>query len=145
MIQFEPLTADIVLDCDVEPKTRFKIRSLRYCDEERIAQEVAKVGKVPQARLRHLNERWKAEGDGAPLDADEERDLNTLTAMRIATENWQCALGVTEIDCQPVTEEQVLSLIGSIPAMSRDKVRSELARRVVELGRPAPKPETPSE
>ena len=145
MIQFSPLEADIVLDCDVDPKTRFKIRSLRFCDEEKIQAEVAKVGDVPQSRLRQLTAKWQSEGESAPLDADEEKDLNTLTSMRIANENWQCALGVTEIDCKAVSPEDVLSMLGSIPAMSRDKVRSELARRVVELGKPAPKSETPSE
>ena len=145
MINFEPLTQDIVLDCDSEPKTRFKIRSLRFSDEVAIKAAQDAAGALPPSMLTHLTAKWKAEGDGAKLSDEEQAALDTYTARSIASEVATCKAAVLEVDCHAVTPEDVERMLDSIPSAMRDKVREELAAKIKQLGAPTPKSEKPSE
>ena len=144
MIDFNQLTADIVLDCDTDPKTRFRLRSLRFSDLERVEAAKDRVGTVSPSALRQLQQRVLAcETDN--LDDDETATLNTNYQRSIAGELQVCALGVVEIDCKSVTPEEVAQMLDCVPAAQRDAVRTELARRIMQLGAPSPNSGTPSE
>lgn len=142
MINFGQLTDDIVLDCDAEPKTRFKIRSLRFSDLEKIEAAKDAVGTVLPSALRRLQERVAA-GEKT-LDDDETSCLATTYRRAIAGEVKTCALGVVEIDCRAVTPDEVEQMLDCAPASMRDAVRGELARRIMALGAPDPKSGAPS-
>lgn len=144
MISFDQLTTDIVLDCDVEPKTRFRLRSLRFSDLSQIEAAKDAAGVVSPSALRQLQQRVKA-GETETLSDDETVTLNTNYQRSIAGEIKICALGVVEIDCKPVTPDEVAQMLDCIPPAQRDAVRGELARRIMALGAPAPKSEPPSE
>lgn len=144
MISFDQLTTDIVLDCDVEPKTRFRLRSLRFSDLSQIEAAKDAAGVVSPSALRQLQQRVKA-GETDALSDDETVTLNTNYQRSIAGEIKICALGVVEVDCKPVTPDEVAQMLDCIPPAQRDAVRGELARRIMALGAPIPKPETPSE
>ena len=145
MINFEPLTTDIVLDCDSEPRTRFKIRSLRFSDEVAIKAAQDAAGDLPPSMLRHLSERWQQDGQAAKLNDEEQAALDTYTSRTIAGEVATCKAAVLEVDCHAVTPEEIEQMLDAVPAAMRDKVRSELASKIRGLGAPSPKSETPSE
>lgn len=145
MISFDQLTEDIVLDCDVEPKTRFKLRSLRFSDAEKIEAAKDAAGTVPVSALHILSDKWKQDGDQAQYTDEERGWLDTNMKRTIAGEVKTCSLGVVEVDCHPVTPDQVEEMLDTIPLAMRDKVRAELARRVAALGAPAPKSDEQSE
>lgn len=145
MINFEPLTTDIVLDCDIEPRTRFKIRSLRFSDELAVKAARDAAGALPPSMLRHLSERWQQDGQAAKLDDEEQAALDSYVARATAEEIAVCKAGVLEIDCRAVTPEDVEQMLDAVPAAMRDKVRTELASKIRGLGAPSPKSETPSE
>lgn len=144
MISFDQLTTDIVLDCDVEPKTRFRLRSLRFSDLSQIEAAKDAAGVVSPSALRQLQQRVKA-GETDALSDDETATLNINYQRSIAGEIKICALGIVEIDCKPVTPDEVAQMLDCIPPAQRDAVRGELAQRIVQLGAPAPKSGEPSE
>lgn len=144
MISFDQLTTDVVLDCDVEPKTRFRLRSLRFSDLAQIEAAKDAAGVVSPSALRQLQQRVKA-GETDSLSDDETATLNTNYQRSIAGEIKICSLGVVEIDCKPVTPDEVAQMLDCIPPAQRDKVRGELAMRITQLGAPSPKSGEPSE
>lgn len=144
MIDFNQLTVDIVLDCDAEPKTRFRLRSLRFSDLAAIEAAKDAAGVVSPSALRQLQQRVKA-GETDALSDDETATLNVNYQRSIAGEIKICALGIVEIDCKPVTPDDVAQMLDCIPPAQRDAVRGELARRITQLGAPDPKSEPPSE
>lgn len=145
MITFAQLNDDITLDCDVEPKTRFRLRSLRYSDEAKIREAQDAAGILPPSALKALYGRWKDAGEHVDLTDGEQRDLDIYMARTIAREIKVCSLGVIEIDSKPVTPEEVEQMLDQIPRTMRDKVRTELASKIEALGSPDPKSGRPSE
>lgn len=144
MIDFAQLTTDVVLDCDVEPKTRFRLRSLRFSDLAQIEAARDAAGVVSPSALRQLQQRVKA-GETDALSDDETATLNINYQRSIAGEIKICSLGIVEIDCKPVTPDEVAQMLDCIPPVQRDAVRGELARRITQLGAPDPKSGEPSE
>lgn len=144
MIDFNRVIDDVTLDCDAEPKTVFRIRSLNFEDELVVQTELQKLGDAPTGALARLQKRWDADGYGAKLDEQESHDLEVCTRYRRERERLICSRGVIEIARSAVQPEDVLRLFGELPAALRDQVQTELAKKILSLGAPAPKPEEPS-
>lgn len=144
MIDFNRVIDDVTLDCDAEPKTVFRIRSLNFEDELVVQTDLQKLGDAPNGALARLKKRWDVDGYGAKLDEQESRDLEICTRYRQERERLICSRGVIEISRGAVQPEDVLRLFGELPAVIRDQVQSELAQKILALGTPAPKSEEPS-
>lgn len=141
MIRFEPVTAEIVLDCDQDPKTRFRLRSLSFSDEQAIARKLETLGEFPAATLRALS---KHLGEGSELTDAEAAKVDRILEILEVKKRLICSRGITEIDCKEVNPEQVLEMLGAIPEAQREEVVEELAIRIKKLGQPDPKFSRPS-
>lgn len=145
MIDFSRVIDDVMLDCDSEPKTVFRIRSLNFDDDLWIQNELKKLGDFPTAALARLQRKWRNEGEKAELTDEEQVDLKECTRFREERERLRCIRGIIEIDRKLVSPEDVAQKIGELPAVLRSLVQSELAEKISLLGTPAPKSEEPSE
>lgn len=145
MIDFSRVIDDVVLDCDTEPKTVFRIRSLNFDDELWIKGELDRLGPFPAESFAILQRRWAVAGEGAQLDGAEGKALAECSAFWSERERLRCIRGVIEIDRKQVSPEEVARKLGDLPAPVRDLVQSELAERIMGLGCPPPKSEPPSE
>lgn len=141
MIDFSRVINDVTLDCDSEPKTVFRIRSLNFDDDLWIKNELEKLGDFPTAALARLQRKWRREGENAELTDEEQVDLKECSRFNEERERLRCIRGVVEIDRKPVSPEDVAQKIGELPAVLRSVVQGELAEKISNLGTPAPKSE----
>lgn len=144
MIRFEPVSAEVVLDCDQDPKTRFRLKSLTFADEQAVVRQLEEIGVFPAAELRAISKRLTPDGKLNGLTDDESANLDRILLMVEAKNRLICSRGVVEIDCKPVTPEQVLDMLGAIPEPMRGQVVGELVGRIQSIGKPDPKSERPS-
>lgn len=145
MIDFSRVIDDVTLNCDTEPKTVFRIRSLNFDDDLWIQTELRKLGEYPTAAVARLQKRWKADGEDAELNEQEKVDLEICSQFWTERERLRCIRGIIEIDRKPVSSEDVAQKIGELPTVLRSLVQSELAEKISMLGTPAPKSEEQSE
>jgi len=140
MIDFSRVIDDVVLDCDSEPKTVFRIRSLNFDDDLWVQTELKKkLGEFPTAALARLQRKWRQEGEKAELTDEEQVDLKECSRFSEERERLRCIRGIIEIDRKTVSPEDVAQKIGELPAALRSIVQSELAEKISLLGTPDPK------
>ncbi len=145
MIDFSRVIDDVMLKCDSEPKTVFRIRSLNFDDDLWIQNELKKLGEFPTAALARLQRKWRKEGENAELTDEEQVDLKACSRFSEERERLRCIRGIIEIDRKPVSPEDVAQKIGELPAALRLLVQGELAEKISMLGTPVPKSEEQSE
>lgn len=145
MINFAQVVDDVTLDCDEEPKTVFRIRSLSFGDDVWVQEQMRALGEFPVAGLSRLLKQWHEKGTSGALDEQHSRDLEQVSRFWAVRDRSRCIKGVIEIDRKAVSPEEVESKLDALPATIREKVCSELAGKIAGLGAPDPKSQERSE